>query len=80
MKSDIFSKVENATITITKRGGQGILIRNQMILTACHCIDYSLTGGILSFYYTAFFISVFKSATIRGNSCSARCSADANTL
>jgi hypothetical protein len=43
MKSDIFQRVENATVTLIKRKGQGILIRNQMILTACHCVNYRLT-------------------------------------
>jgi len=52
MKFNIFQKVENATVTLTKKGGQGILIRNQMILTACHCIGYSITGDMaLGEYY-----------------------------
>jgi hypothetical protein len=46
MKPYIFPKVEKATVTLTKKGGQGILIRNQMILTACHCLDYSTTGDM----------------------------------
>jgi hypothetical protein len=52
MKPDISQKVENATVTLTKKGGQGILIRNQMILTACHCIEYSIAGTMaLGEYY-----------------------------
>ncbi len=62
MKSDIFSKVENATITLVKKGGQGILIRNQMILTACHCIDYSTTGEMIFGNY-----SIEEIETQKGN-------------
>ena len=47
MKTEYFSRIENATISILKKGGQGILIRNQMILTACHCLDYSLSGDMV---------------------------------
>lgn len=52
MKTDIFSIIEMATITIPQKGGQGILVKNQMILTAAHCVDYSLSGGmVLGDYY-----------------------------
>ncbi len=47
MKTEIFSKIENATVTLTNKGGLGILIRNQMILTAGHCIDYSISGEMV---------------------------------
>jgi hypothetical protein len=51
-KTDPFSKIENATITLPNKGGQGILVKNQMILTAAHCVDYVLTGGmVLGDYY-----------------------------
>ena len=52
MKTDPSSRIENATVTLLKKGGQGILVKNQMILTAAHCVDYSLTGGmVLGDYY-----------------------------
>ena len=52
MKPDICHIVENATVTFTKKGGQGVLIRNQMILTASHCIDISTEGEMaLGDYY-----------------------------
>ena len=47
MKADIFSKIEKATITLIKKGGQGVLIKNQMILTAAHCIEYSFSGSMV---------------------------------
>ena len=37
----IFSDVENATVTILGKGGQGVLISNNLIITAAHCVDYS---------------------------------------
>jgi len=47
MDSKIFSKIENATVTLTKKRGQGILVRNNMILTAAHCIDFTTTGEMV---------------------------------
>lgn len=52
MKTEIFTRIENATVTLLKKGGQGILIKNQIILTACHCVDYTLSGDmVLGEYY-----------------------------
>jgi len=42
-----FTKIEKATITLVKKGGQGILIKNKMILTASHCVNYSLSGEMM---------------------------------
>jgi len=39
--------IENATVTITKLGGRGVLIGNNMILTAAHCIDFEIEGGMV---------------------------------
>jgi hypothetical protein len=63
MKSDIFQRVENATVTLTKRKGQGILIRNQMILTACHCISYRLSVKMA--FYEEYYFEEIK--TPKGN-------------
>jgi hypothetical protein len=37
----IQTKVKNATVTLLKKGGQGVLVRNNLILTAAHCIGFS---------------------------------------
>jgi hypothetical protein len=47
MKTEIYSKIENATITIIKSRSHGVLIRNQMILTAAHCVNYRLKGEMV---------------------------------
>jgi len=47
MKTEIFTKIENATITIIKSRSQGILVRNQIILTAAHCVNYRLKGEMV---------------------------------
>ena len=47
MNSKMLSKIEDATVTLTKKGGLGILIRNNMILTAAHCIDYTISGAMV---------------------------------
>jgi hypothetical protein len=47
METEIFSKIENATITIIKSRSQGVLIRNQMILTAARCVNYRLKGEMV---------------------------------
>jgi hypothetical protein len=37
-------KVENATVTILKKGGRGVLVKNGLILTAAHCIEFKCDG------------------------------------
>jgi len=52
MKSNPFSNVEKATVTFIKKGGQGILINNGLILTAAHCVDFDNNGKMtLGEYY-----------------------------
>jgi V8-like Glu-specific endopeptidase len=52
LKKLIQTNIEKATVRITKLGGQGVLVGGNMILTAAHCFDYSLTGGmVLGDYY-----------------------------
>ena len=36
--------VENATVTLLQKGGQGILIPGNLIITAAHCINFSCNG------------------------------------
>lgn len=47
MKTDPFTRIEKATVTLLKKGGQGILVKNQMILTAAHCVDYDFSGAMV---------------------------------
>lgn len=44
---EIQKKVENATVKLLGKGGQGVLVRNNMILTAAHCIDWDCRGGMV---------------------------------
>ena len=39
-----FEHVESATVTLLKKGGQGILVPGNLIITAAHCIDFSCEG------------------------------------
>jgi hypothetical protein len=40
--------VANATVTILKTGGQGVLIKNGFIVTAAHCIEFKCDGSMVS--------------------------------
>ena len=52
MKASTISKIENATVKLLSKGGQGILVKNEMILTAGHCIEFSTSGAMaLGDYY-----------------------------
>ena len=46
-EATIFSDVENATVAFTRQGGQGVLVTGNLILTAAHCVDFALTGGMV---------------------------------
>ncbi len=39
--------IERATVHLTRRGGQGVLVEGNFILTAAHCIDWSCDGGLV---------------------------------
>jgi hypothetical protein len=41
-KSALRARVKAATVRLTKRGGQGVLVSGGYILTAAHCIKWSL--------------------------------------
>ena len=42
----MFSIIEKATVTLIDRVGRGVLIKNNMILTASHCVNYDISGEI----------------------------------
>jgi len=48
----IYTDVAKATVVILKKGGQGVLVNNNLIITAAHCIDYGCNGEmVLGEYY-----------------------------
>ncbi len=46
MKKAFQTIVANATVTISRMGGRGVLMRGGMIVTAAHCIDFHTDGGM----------------------------------
>ena len=42
----MFSIIEKATVTLIDRVGRGVLIKNNTILTASHCVNYDISGEI----------------------------------
>lgn len=36
----------HSEITITKKGGRGVLVESNLVLTVAHCIDCSCLGGM----------------------------------
>jgi hypothetical protein len=40
------TRVINATVRLKGRGGQGVLVTGGFILTAAHCMELSLDGGL----------------------------------
>lgn len=41
LADNLKSIIENATVTITKKGGRGILVPGPLVLTVAHCVDFS---------------------------------------
>lgn len=41
-----FKKVEQASVRLTKKMGQGVIIPGGFILTAAHCISWDIEGGM----------------------------------
>jgi hypothetical protein len=39
-------QVERATVRFLRNGGQGVIVPGSFILTAAHCINWELTGGM----------------------------------
>src|SRR5215813_2779425 len=46
LDQELRTLIEKATVKISKKGGQGVLIGNGLILTAAHCIDYNCDGDM----------------------------------
>src|SRR5690242_13900623 len=44
LSEEIRERVEAATVTMVREGGQGVLIKGYYILTAAHCVRWSGTG------------------------------------
>ena len=46
-RENIFDDVAKATVTLLGKGGQGVLVSSNLILTAAHCINFSFKGGMV---------------------------------
>jgi V8-like Glu-specific endopeptidase len=44
LKKSIQHDVAKATVSLLGQGGQGVLVRNNLILTAAHCINFYCDG------------------------------------
>jgi S1-C subfamily serine protease len=40
------ARVEAATVRLSKKGGQGVLVAGGYVLTAAHCVDWNTEGGM----------------------------------
>jgi S1-C subfamily serine protease len=40
-------RVEKATVRLTKKSGQGVIVPDGLILTAAHCIEWCCEGGMV---------------------------------
>lgn len=47
MSEESRTRVERATVRLVDKGGQGVLVPGEFIITATHCIDWSGTGGMV---------------------------------
>ncbi len=43
----MYTDVAKATVTLLRKGGQGVLVSSNLILTAAHCINYECEGGMV---------------------------------
>jgi hypothetical protein len=41
------AEIEKAIVTVTKKGGQGVLVADNLILTAAHCVNFSCEGEMV---------------------------------
>jgi hypothetical protein len=49
---DVKAAIAKATVTITKKGGMGVLVEGSLILTAAHCVEFDCEGRMgLGDYY-----------------------------
>jgi len=44
IRKSIYTDVAKATVTFLRKGGQGVLVSNNLIITAAHCINFSCEG------------------------------------
>ena len=44
---DIYTDVAKATVTLSGKDGQGVLVNSNLILTAAHCIDFRCEGEMV---------------------------------
>jgi hypothetical protein len=47
MSEESRTRVERAPVRLVEKGGQGVLVPGEFIITATHCIDWSGTGGMV---------------------------------
>jgi len=47
LQDSIYTDVAKATVTLLRKGGQGVLVRNNLIITAAHCIDFRIEGEMV---------------------------------
>ncbi len=47
LRESMYTNVEKATVTLLGKGGQGVLVNNNMIITAAHCIAYECQGDMI---------------------------------
>ncbi len=46
----MYTDVAKATVTLLGKGGQGVLVSSNLIITAAHCIDYRCEGAMVLGY------------------------------
>lgn len=44
LKKQIKPNIEKATVSVLKKGGRGVLVNGNFILTAAHCVEFKLDG------------------------------------
>ena len=47
LRKHVYTDVENATVTLLRKGGRGVLVNSNLIITAAHCIDFNCEGGMV---------------------------------
>jgi len=47
LKDHTMKNISKATVCIVKKGGQGVLVGGNLIVTAAHCITFDVEGGMV---------------------------------
>lgn len=47
LKKETRERIEKATVRLTGKGGQGVVVPGMLIMTAAHCIKFSIEGGMV---------------------------------